>query len=153
MSSGEQPCQHPPGECPCPPGALTQLTGEVWEGVTPHHRAALQPAWLTHTICSGLRDRASGQHGFCTHTRMAFVSHDCLWLAYCFPSVCDCRESVFHVPRRRKNKTLQNLAVCWNAWQLCSFAARGRRLLKNSSDFPTYRPWVTCVREKFLSSC
>lgn len=108
MSSGEQTCQHPPRECPCPLGALTQLTGDVGGGpATPHHRAALQPAWLTRTICSGLRGRASGQHIFCTNTRVAFVSHDCLWLACRFLShviagnVCS---------EETKDKTMQSLS-------------------------------------------
>lgn len=81
MSSGEQTCQHPPRECPCPPGALTP-----------------------QTICSGLRDRASGQHIF-------LYRHSCgicfTWLPVAcllFLSVCDCRQSVFHVLRKRRTK-------------------------------------------------
>lgn len=115
MSSGEQTCQHPPRECPCaprPPSALTQLRGE---GCHPHHWAALQPVWLTQTICSGLQGRASGQHFF-LGTRMAFVSHDCLWLAYCFPQYV-ISESILHILRKRGTNLCFVFAVYWNAWQ------------------------------------
>lgn len=145
MSSGEQPCQHPPRECPCPPGALTQLTGEVWEGGgTPHRQAALQPAWLTHTICSGLRDRAAGRHIFCIVTLVWHLFHmTACGLPTVFLSMWFQGKSV-PCPEEKKNKTLQNLAGCWNAWnsswQLCGFVARGCCLLKNSSDFATYSP-------------
>lgn len=85
MSSGEQTCQHLPRDCPGSPGALTQLTGGA-RGCHPSTGLPSKPAWLTLTpsaqVCSlGLLDKRS----FCSDTRIAFVSHDCLWLADCFP--------------------------------------------------------------------
>lgn len=85
MSSGEQTCQHPPRECPCPPGALTP-----------------------QTICSGLRDRASGHHFFLYRPSCGICF---TWLPVAcllFSSVCDCRESVFHVLRRKEQKQHRN---------------------------------------------
>lgn len=86
MSSGEQTSQHPPGNVPRPPGALTQLTAESERGWAPP--TAGLPSNLPESLTPSAQvrgGRAPGQHVFCTNTRLPFVSHDCLWLSYCFP--------------------------------------------------------------------
>lgn len=99
MSSGEQTCQHPPRECPCPPSALTP-----------------------QTICSGLRDRASGQHIFCTDTHVAFVSHDCLWLAYCYPQYVIAGKvySMSWGKEEQNNAEFGSLLKCLTVVRFCS---------------------------------
>lgn len=147
MSSGEQTCQHPPRECPCPPGALTQLTGEVcvWgEGCYPPPPGC-PPTCLTH---SHHLLRFAGQGFRTAHFLYRHSYGICFtWLPVAcllFCSVCDCRESVFHVLRKHRTKQCriwQFVEMLETSVDSCTFfAARGQCLLENSRDFATYSP-------------
>lgn len=79
-----------PGECPRPHGALTQISGGVcvFGGLPPP--TSRLPSNLPDSLAPSAQVCGTGLHSstfFCTHTRFAFVSHGCLWLADCFLSV------------------------------------------------------------------
>lgn len=124
MSSGEQTCQHPPRECPCPLGALTQLTGDVGCHPPP---PGCPPTCLTY---SHHLLRFAGQGLRTAHFLYRHSYGICFtWLPVAcllFSSVCDCRESVFWGTRGTKQgricQFIEKLETAVDSWAVCSEA-------------------------------
>lgn len=142
MSSGEQTCQHPPRECPCPLGALTQLTGEVGGGGCHPPPPGCPPTCLTY---SHHLLRFAGQ-GF--RTAHFLYQHSCgicfTWLPVAcllFSSVCDCRESVFWGKEEQNNAEFVSSLKCLKLQLTVVRFERGDSVCwKTAVIFATYSP-------------